>query len=82
MRVGVDLIIIASFMKSVIRQFQSSVNIERLDTAYHWRVRWVYNPATTPFMPASRWYFLPYHGWNEADYRTLGCLVFLPVVVK
>lgn len=36
----------------------------------HWRLRWQYNPATTPWMPASRWVGMPYHGWNEAYFRT------------
>jgi hypothetical protein len=39
-------------------------------TAYHWRVRLVYNPATTPFQSYSRWITIPNNGWNEADVRT------------
>ncbi len=43
-----------------------------LGMAYHWRLRTLYNPATTPFMPASRWVTIPWNGWNETDLRTMG----------
>jgi hypothetical protein len=52
------------------------------DTPYHWRVRWRYNPATTPFMPASRWVTIPWNGWNEQDLRTGGSRVMLPLVIR
>ena len=52
------------------------------DTPYHWRVRWRYNPATTPFMPASRWVTMPWNGWNEQDLRTGGSRVMLPLVIR
>jgi hypothetical protein len=52
------------------------------DTAYHWRLRWHYNPATTPYMPASRWLTMPWNGWNEQDLRSGGTTVFLPLVVR
>jgi hypothetical protein len=49
---------------------------------YHWRVRWRYEPSTTPWMPASRWLTMPWNGWNEQDLRTAGFRVALPVVMK
>ena len=51
-------------------------------TPYHWRVRWRYDPVTTPFMPASRWITVPWNGWNETDLRTGGSRVMLPVVLR
>ncbi len=40
------------------------------DTLYHWRVRLLYHPATTPFQQYSRWITNPWNGWNEARLRT------------
>jgi hypothetical protein len=54
----------------------------RPDTPYHWRIRTIYNPATTPFMPASRWVTIPWNGWNEQDLRTGGNLIHLPLVLR
>ncbi len=54
----------------------------RPDTPYHWRVRVLYNPATTPWMPASRWVTIPWNGWNEQDLRTGGSLNYLPLVLR
>jgi hypothetical protein len=51
-------------------------------TPHHWCLRWYYNPATTPWMPASRWVSLPYHGWNEAHFRTDFYWVHLPIVMS
>jgi hypothetical protein len=52
-------------------------------TVSHWRARWRYDPVTTPWMPASRWVTMPWNGWNEADFRTLGQpRVFLPLVLR
>jgi hypothetical protein len=51
-------------------------------TAYHWRLRMLYNPATTPFMPAGRWVTVPWNGWNEEDFRTAGSRLQLPVVLR
>jgi hypothetical protein len=51
-------------------------------TSYHWRMRWRYNPATTPFLPASRWVTVPWNGWNEMDLRTPGGRVTLPLVLR
>jgi hypothetical protein len=53
-----------------------------LGMPYHWRLRVLYNPATTPFMPASRWATIPWNGWNEEDLRTLGSRTQLPVVLR
>jgi len=42
------------------------------DTRYHWRMRLLYNPATTPFQPYSRWISPFGNGWQEADFHTDG----------
>jgi hypothetical protein len=34
---------------------------------YHWRVRLLYDPSTTPFQTASRWFTVPSNGWHETD---------------
>ena len=39
-------------------------------TIYHWRVRLLYHPATTPLQQYSRWLTQPWNGWEEADLRT------------
>jgi hypothetical protein len=52
------------------------------DTLYHWRVRWRFSPATTPFMPASRWLTVPWNGWNEADLRIGISRALLPIVLR
>jgi hypothetical protein len=52
------------------------------DMPYHWRMRWRYDPATTPWMPASRWMTVPWNGWNEADFRTGGSRIMLPLVLR
>jgi len=49
---------------------------------FNWRLRFLYNPATTPFMPPSRWVTVPWNGWNEQDLRTAGSRLFLPTVHK
>jgi hypothetical protein len=41
-------------------------------TPYHWRARLLYDPATTPFQQASRWFTVPWTGWEEIDLRTTG----------
>jgi hypothetical protein len=38
--------------------------------AVHWRARLIYNPASLPFQPYSRWITSPINGWNELDLRT------------
>ncbi len=52
------------------------------DVPYHWRMRWRYDPVTTPWMPASRWMTVPWNGWNEADFRTGGSRIMLPLVLR
>ena len=37
---------------------------------YHWRVRLLYDPVTTPFATRGRWITFPWGGWNEAMLRT------------
>ena len=61
---------------------QPSTDGLRPDTPYHWRIRTLYHPATTPWLPASRWVTIPWNGWNEQDLRTGGDVVFLPVVMR
>jgi hypothetical protein len=51
-------------------------------TAYHWRIRIRYRATTTPWMPAARWVTIPWNGWNEEDFRTIGTIVYLPVVLR
>ncbi|NLF01274.1 MAG: hypothetical protein GX601_09890 [Anaerolineales bacterium] len=53
----------------------------QVGTVYHWRLRRLYDPATTPWMPASHWMTIPWNGWNEADLRTDAARVSLPVVM-
>ncbi|HSJ56558.1 MAG TPA: integrin alpha, partial [Anaerolineae bacterium] len=53
-----------------------------LGTPYHWRLRMLYDPATTPWMPASRWVTVPWNGWNEEDLRTHGVRLWVPVVFR
>jgi hypothetical protein len=50
---------------------------------YHWRARWRYDPAVTPFQSYSRWVTIPWNGWNEQDLRT-DCAggVFLPLILR
>jgi hypothetical protein len=44
-------------------------------------MRWHYDPVTTPWMPAGRWFTMPWNGWNEADFRSPEAYrVFLPLV--
>jgi hypothetical protein len=35
--------------------------------AHHWRVRLRYDPVTTPLQLASRWFTVPWNGWEERD---------------
>jgi hypothetical protein len=39
-------------------------------TPYHWRVRLLYDPVTTPFAQHSRWLTMPWKGWQETMLRT------------
>jgi hypothetical protein len=34
---------------------------------YHWRVRLLYRPSVSPFVPASRWFSMPLNGAAEND---------------
>jgi hypothetical protein len=46
---------------------------------YHWRLRLLYDGVTTPFAQRSRWFTMPWNGWNETDLkltRTLGGYVW------
>ena len=53
------------------------------NTAYHWRVRLRFQAVTTPFQQAGPWRTMPWHGWNEADLRTVGnSRVLLPLIVR
>ncbi|MCP4709599.1 MAG: hypothetical protein GY869_13310, partial [Planctomycetes bacterium] len=42
-----------------------------IDTRYHWRARLHYHPVTTPFQQYSRWFTIPWNGWQEVDLSTL-----------
>ena len=59
-----------------------------LDTPYHWRVRIKYNLVASPFSPTnSRWFHMPWNGWNEQDFKTatLGTItqsLYLPIVKR
>jgi len=43
-------------------------------------MRTLYDPGTTPWMPAGRWATVPWNGWNEEDLSTPGSHPFLPLV--
>ena len=49
---------------------------------YHWRMRLYYDKVDQPYLPASRWLAMPYHGWNEADLRTPSIDLFLPTIIR
>jgi hypothetical protein len=50
---------------------------------YHWRVRIKYNPVTNPFNPPySRWYHVPWNGWNEADLRGPYPTIYITLIKK
>lgn len=42
------------------------------DTPYHWRLRFRYHPAAFPYQRTSRWFTVPWNGWQETDFRTKG----------
>jgi hypothetical protein len=62
----------AQWVDSGIAGAQLNERISDLEAnqAYHWRVRLLYHPATTPYQQHSRWLTAPYNGWNEQDLRT------------
>ncbi|MBN2550499.1 MAG: FG-GAP repeat protein [Anaerolineales bacterium] len=50
---------------------------------HHWRIRLKYNLVTNPFNPPySRWYHMPWNGWNEADLRGMFYNVYIPLTRK
>jgi FG-GAP repeat protein/VCBS repeat protein len=52
------------------------------NTVYHWRVRILYHPATTPFQQYSRWFTQPWNGWQEADFRTALLKLYFPLISR
>jgi len=44
-----------------------------LSTVYHWRARLLYDPATSPLASHSRWFTIPWNGWQEGDLRNRTC---------
>jgi len=46
-----------------------------LNGAYHWRVRLLYDTAKTPLAQRSRWFTVPWNGWQEADLKVMGAAV-------
>jgi len=48
-------------------------------TVCMWKLRWLYDPATTPWMPRSRWVTNPWNGQKEADFRAGGSIIYLPL---
>jgi len=40
----------------------------------HWRARLLYDAATSPFQQRSRWFTIPWNGWNETDLTVRGSL--------
>ena len=40
------------------------------NTVYHWRVRLLYKLTQSPFQQYSRWFTMPWNGWEEVDLRT------------
>jgi hypothetical protein len=63
-----------------------AVHVTTLDghaagTQYHWRVRLRYDMARVPFQQYSRWMHMPWNGWQEADLRTAGFRLGLPLIL-
>jgi hypothetical protein len=52
------------------------------ETAYHWRVRLLYDPGNRLGQAASPWWHVPWNAWTEQDFRTPSCQVYLPLVVR
>jgi len=40
-------------------------------SGHHWRARFLYHPARTPFQGNGRWFSVPVNGWGESDLRVL-----------
>ncbi|MBN1657779.1 MAG: hypothetical protein JXA93_05225 [Anaerolineae bacterium] len=51
-------------------------------TAYHWRVRVLYEPGNRLGQAAGPWLHVPWNGWSELDFRTPVAQVYLPVVQR
>ena len=51
-------------------EINETVSSLSANTVYHWRLRLLYDPVTTPFQSYSRWLTMPYNGLQEADLRT------------
>ncbi len=54
----------------------------RAGKVYHWRARLTFEPYNQPYLPATRWLSMPYHGWNEADLRIPEATLYLPIIRK
>ncbi len=50
-----------------VRELESGL---RQGLVHHWRARLRYDPVTVPFQRRSRWFSVPWHGWQEGDLRT------------
>ena len=60
-----------------------------MNTPYHWRIRIKYNLVANPLSPPnSRWFHMPWNGWNELDLKTATISqppirqIYLPIVKK
>jgi hypothetical protein len=49
---------------------------------YHWRIRLLYLPGNRLGQPAGRWLHMPWHGWNETDFRTRPHIIHLPLITR
>jgi hypothetical protein len=49
---------------------------------YHWRIRLLYLPGNRLGQPAGRWLHMPWHGWNETDFRTRPHTIHLPLITR
>jgi hypothetical protein len=58
------------------------------NSSYHWRARLINNLSLNPFDPPhSRWFHMPWNGWNEKDLMTnvevtTNNAVYLPLVIR
>jgi len=41
-----------------------------VNMGFHWRARLRYHSAALPFQKFSRWFTMPWNGWQEMDFRT------------
>jgi hypothetical protein len=42
----------------------------------------LYEPGAVPFQPFSRWMHMPWNGWEEADLRTPGQWIAVPLASR